>query len=380
MININDAIAKSKTMPDVSNGGSKCYDFGDVVLVKYTLSLEYVKPGYRAREKEESIMMAINEKAANGVNTPRHIDMKRVIEDNQDVCYVLQEKCKGRNCASMSKYGEPIDVVLSQLEYVNNIPFEHYVKLVQDSCMLYEMGYEAKNKNLFYDDQTGFWFIDFLDNKEDKFDMNNPRKVFEAIKFVCPRILQITSSTSIHAKISEEDRNKYESLQNSIKAKFFLAIKKAIPTFAKYELFYLLDEYEDENFNKYLMDKNIVNRDLFNATNEDFSVYNELFSNVVNEISHDIAFKGKLYWQVEANDIRNKSELLGLISFYKRFICNDISKEDYEDEWDYTIAIKRSYTSKMMLAIYEKLCDMEPNENITKFISEFKATNNINAL
>ena len=62
MINIEDAIKKSKELPNISVGGSICYDFGDVVLVKYTLPLKYVKPGYRARENQEIVMKGINEK------------------------------------------------------------------------------------------------------------------------------------------------------------------------------------------------------------------------------------------------------------------------------------------------------------------------------
>ena len=91
MITIDDAIKEAKKLPNISNGGSQCYDFGDVVLVKYTLPLKYVKPGYRAREKQEIVMRGINNKANAGVNTPKHIDMKRVVEDENDVCYVLQE-------------------------------------------------------------------------------------------------------------------------------------------------------------------------------------------------------------------------------------------------------------------------------------------------
>lgn len=51
----------------------------------------------------------------------------------------------------MVKYNQPYDEIIRELEFVNNIPFEHYKKLVSDSCQLYEMGYERKNKNLFYD-------------------------------------------------------------------------------------------------------------------------------------------------------------------------------------------------------------------------------------
>lgn len=372
MINIEDAIKKSKELPNISVGGSICYDFGDVVLVKYTLPLKYVKPGYRARENQEIVMKGINEKVIKGVNTPKHIDMKRIVEDENDVCYVLQEKCKGKNCAQMARYGELIEEVLTELKYVNNIPFEHYEKLVSDACMLYEMGYEAKNKNLFYDEETGFWFIDFLSNKEDeKFDPNNPKKVFETLKYVCPKPLQIASKLSYGIEISDEDKKKYDTLRCSSNAKFFLACKNMIPTFNKYEFFYLLDE--DDILKKYLMDNGVVNRDLFCVTNKDFEVFNELFISVVNDICKEIIVKGKEYWDVEVNEIRNKSNLFALNTFYKNYICKDIKRKDYQDEWEYDNAINQSYTNNMMDSIYSTLCSMEYNENISNFISEYKS-------
>ena len=54
-----------------------------------------------------------------------------------------------------------------------------YKKLIEDGLALYEMGHEAKNKNLFYDSNSGFWFIDFIaNNKDDKFDPTDKEKVF----------------------------------------------------------------------------------------------------------------------------------------------------------------------------------------------------------
>lgn len=377
MINIDDAIKKAKELPNISNGGAMCYDFGDVVLVKYTLSLKYVKPGYRARENQEIVMRGINEKASKGVNTPKHIDMKRVVEDENDVCYVLQEKCKGKNCAPMSKYGQPIEIVLKELKYVNDIPFKHYEKLVSDACMLYEMGYEAKNKNLFYDEETGFWFIDFLNNKEaEKFDPNNPKRVFETLKYVSPKPLQIASTLRYGTEISDEDKKRYNALRCSSEAKFFLACKKMILTFNKYEFFYLLDK--TDIFKSYLMDNKIVNRDLFCITNKDFEVYNELFVSVVNDICKEIAIKGKKYSDVEVNDIRNKSNLFALNTFYKNYICKDIKKEDYQEEWEYDRAISESYTNNMMDSIYMTICSMEDNENISNFISEYESKRKTN--
>ena len=80
MTDIDIAIKESKNKENISNGGSMCFDFGDVVLVKYSCPTKYLKNGERSREKSEEIMEAIKTKADNGVNTPRHLVVKRVIE------------------------------------------------------------------------------------------------------------------------------------------------------------------------------------------------------------------------------------------------------------------------------------------------------------
>ncbi len=371
MISIEDAIEKSKEIANKSDGGTTCYDFGDVVLIKYAISLEYCRNGNRARENEEIVMKGVNEIISKGVNTPRHLDMKRTIEDGKDVCYVLQEKVKGKNCANMGKYGEPIDVVLEELKYVNAIPFKHIEKLVSDSCMIYNMGYEPKNHNLFYDEETGFWFIDFLENKEEKFDVNKPETIFETVKYICPKPINLAGLISFDAEITKEENEKYNELRNALKAKYLLACENMIPEFKKYEFFYLLNE--ENEYKKYLMSEGLVDRDLFSATSQDFEIYDELYSLVVNEICKEISNGKAEYWHVEDNEIRYKSELFDLETFYKKFICKDIKQEEFDDEWDYEIKVKESYTNNMMESIYKRISSIEPNENISKFISEYES-------
>ena len=70
-------------------------------------------------------MASVNRKADEGVNTPRHFGVKRVIEGNLDVCYVLQEKCPGYNCASRFKYNVSFDEMCESLKYILNIHFVH---------------------------------------------------------------------------------------------------------------------------------------------------------------------------------------------------------------------------------------------------------------
>lgn len=377
MICIDDAIEEAKKLDDISVGGSACYDLGNVVLVKYILPLKYVKPGYRARENQEIVMKGINEKASMAVNTPRHLDMKRVVEGEDDVCYVLQEKCRGKCAGLMAKYGAPIERVLSEVEFVSLIPFEQYRKLVSDACMLYEMGYEAKNKNLFYDAETGFWFIDFIYNSEDnKFDPNDPKKIFETIRYVCPSPLQIASSLSYDAVISDEDAAKLDNLVRASKAKFLLACKKEIPTFNKYEFFYLLGE--SDNYKRYLRDRGFINRDLLIVSEEDYETYRELCGYVVNVICREIADEGKEYWDIETNSIRIESDVFNLSRFYGKYICKDINRGDFEHEYQYDFAISEAYINNMMDTVYDTLRSMEPNVNITKFIAEYQARKDSN--
>ena len=61
MYNIDEYIKASAKMENVSDGGSECFDFGNVVLVKYKVSVKYSVNAI-ARENEELIAAAANKK------------------------------------------------------------------------------------------------------------------------------------------------------------------------------------------------------------------------------------------------------------------------------------------------------------------------------
>lgn len=369
MINIKDAIEQSKNKQNISDGGSQCFDFGSVVLVKYTFSLKYVKDNYRARDCEEIVMEGINQKVQNGVNTPRHIAMERVIEGDNDVCYVLQDKCKGNNCEPMSVYGVSYDRMISDLEFVYNIPFDHYKKLISDGCQLYEMGYEAKNKNLFYDKESGFWYIDFLNyDKENQFDANNPTKIFQAIKYRIPKPSQIASRIRFDEELSAEQKVKKDLLDYSIEAKTLLAIKSIIPSFERYEKFYLFDK--SDGLKQYLMEQGIVKKNLFKFEDEDYPIFNELYEIVINQIISKIVNNGEKFWSVETNDIRNDSDLFCLMQMWSHHKDNSINRCDYEEDDDYSYALRSSFNEKMLSEIAEKLEESDKNENSTNFLND----------
>lgn len=408
MIDIDQAIYRSKSKDNISDGGSACYDFGDVVLVKYTMPLEYATPEHRARGNQEAVMRGINEKSAKGVNTPKHISMKRVVEGEYDVCYVLQEKCKGRNLSSMYVAVDSPDRLISGLNYALRIPFEQYEKLVYDNCMLYEMGYEPKPKNMFYDEETGFWYIDFLENKEDdRFDFNDPIKIFEVI-YSTHSPSAIAGYKPYDAKWSETDEKKVLELNYGIYGKLFLAYKRVIPKFEKYEKFYLFNR--DDDYKKYLMDEGIVQCNLFEVTDEDIQTYNELCEIVVNKISSkiikgtyiinnresmkeyykdnpeglEIESIGRMYYDVEKNEIRNNSELFHLQEFFARYINKDFKEEDFECNDDYVRetlykdAIEKAFTKNMMEAIYEKVSSAKPSEYTDAFMRKYEEENYTN--
>lgn len=378
MIEIEKAIELSKSMMNISDGGSKCYDFGDVVLVKYTCPTRYLKNGNRSRGKSEKIMEAVNRKNEKGVNTPKHLAVRRVIEGEDDVCYVLQEKCKGFNCASRYKYGVSFERACSDLEFVLNIPYEHYQKLIFDGCRLFEMGYEAKNKNLFYDSETGFWYIDFLDNEEEyTFDPNDIKKIFEAVRYRVPKPLQMASSLRYDEKLSPEQTERINELEFFIKAKTLLAIKSVLPLFTKFEKFFLLNESSE--YKKYLMENGIVQKNLFEIEDVDYDLFNELYEIIMKGLIDKIVNKGKEYWDIEVNEIRCDSELFSLQLFFEQSKLNILERDSYEDEFDYSNALSNLYQNMFIDDLVERLKQLEPNDNITKFLSEVNERMNRNS-
>ena len=371
MIDIDSAIRESKNKQNISDGGSKCFDFKDVVLVRYTNYLKYLKNGNHAREKSEEIMEAVNKKVDKGVNTPRHIAVKRQVEGDEDVCYVLQEKCPGVNCASKSKYGVSFDEMYESLKFIFNIPFEHYQKLIADGFELFEMGYEAKNKNLFYDLDSGFWYIDFLDNEKDYvFDPNDIKKVFEALNYRIPKIVNIASYTRYDEKLTEEQQTIKNELTYAIEAKTLLAIKSLLPNFERYEKFFLLDKSDD--YKKYLMKKNIVNKDLINIDSDDYEVFDELYEITLNILIDKVVNKGVSFWNIDVNDIRNDSLLFKLQTFFEKSKYNSLNKEDFSDSYIYERKCKELYSQTVLLDLTKRLKKLEPNDNINRFLLDLE--------
>ena len=371
MIDIDLAVEEYKNKENISDGGSNCYDFGDTVLVKYTCPIKYLGRSLQTREMSEEIMESLKEKTSKGVNTPKHLAVKRVVEGEDDVCYVLQEKCPGYNCASKYKYHASYEEACESLKSVLEIPFEHYQKLIADGCQLYEMGYEAKNKNLFYDKDTGFWYIDFLNNDTDNlFDKNDIKKIFIAVNHRIPKPIQLASQMDygVEASLEPDKLKKIKELKYAIKAKTFLAIKSTFPIFSKYEKFFLINESDE--YKNYLMKEGIINKNLLTIEPSDYEVFNELREIVINGLVDKVVNKGVSFWSVECNDIRNDSNLFNLESFFTLSDYNKFNKEDFEDEYDYKIAISNLYKQGIWTDLVAKLSAMDKTENITAFLND----------
>lgn len=165
-INIDSAIEQSMNMESISKHiSTKCFDFGDCVLLKYQKDNE---TGL-ARDDAETAMSLVFALSMKGVNTPLYRDIKRIDDGQKNYCYVLQDKAKGRICS---------DFGANDFDEIMNIPQEHYDKLYKDIILLIQngAGIEPKLHNIFYDKEKGFTIIDLcpeLGERQSKGDINH---------------------------------------------------------------------------------------------------------------------------------------------------------------------------------------------------------------
>ena len=366
MISIDDAIKQSKNKENVSVGGSPCFDFGDVVLVKYSKELKYG----RAREDAEEVMKQINEKADEGINVPRHLAIKRVIEGDRNVCYVLQQKCPGINCDKISKYGVSFDEMYESFKYILNIPYEHYKKVTSDGCKLLEMAFENKPKNLFYDEKSGFWFIDFHKKGTTKyaFDPNNLDNIAKSFTYLVPSAMSISSEMKSGSKLTSEEIDKKMEVCIPIWAKIFKAKKELIPLFEKYEKFWLYNTFDE--FKEYLIKEGIVKSDILDVTIDE---YNELCDRLVSDICEEIAI-GKLE-TISRSDLETSFDFFGIYSYFEKSYYNPIKREDYEDYYYYRKDIYEVLFEKFLHAAINRLKQMEPNHYIENILQDMMQRN-----
>ncbi len=377
MIDIEEAIRESKSKENISDGGSKCFDFGDVVLVKYTCDTKYLRDGERARPNSEDVMIEVNKKNRDGVNTPKHYAVKRVVEGKDDVCYVLQEKVNGINCEGRRKYKLSFEDYCKDLEFLLNIPLEHYKKLISDGCQLYKMNSEVKNKNMFYDEKTGFWYIDFIGVYNTEFDPNNPEIMFETLLYKTPNPLYMASSMDYKIELTEEEQAIRRQLEYALKGKVLTAIKEVLPTFNRYEKFFLLKE--KNSYKKYLMKNGITDKDLINVEESDYEVFSELYEIMLRDLAYMVAVEGKSYSSIAVNELRILSDKFNLKEFFEKSRFNTINKKDFEntepdpygDPYAYKSEVDRLFYSIALSDLANRLEVLEKNDYIIDFLNNY---------
>ena len=342
-MNIENYILLSKNMPNTSDGGSDAYHFDDVVLVKYSNLNKYGL----AREGEELISIAANNKRYKGVNTPYHIAFKRVIDGDNNYCYVLQERAKGVCFSNYTTYKNNVNDQLNKQLELFNLPQSIYDKLVSDLYELINMGIELKPKNIFFDKDNGFTIIDLLGynttpvNEDSLLDIMTLKRCTEGI-------FGFTTIDSYTKGATTEIINKSKELSYGIKKKIYIALKNKIVNFDRINR-YILRTYSNEEL-EYFSNNNIPVGDLSFTDKEE-----KEFDNIINYIIFDYLNKigyGELsYYDVIVNEIRNILSLMGLkdnFKYHKDY--PKLNRNDYEDEWDYNHALY-DYLDNM---IYDK--------------------------
>ena len=349
-MNIDELIDESKAMPNISNGGSPAYSFGNYVLVKYSGMNEYGK----ARKMEEQVQIAANNKNMKGVNTPRHIAIKRVVDKDNNYCYVLQEKVPGDCYVKFYSGKNTVEEQLKRQQELLDIPLEHFIKLAKDFGELFHMGLEPQAKNLFYDKEKGFYIIDLLGydesgiNYESLSDILYLKKLMEALS-------NITVILDYRCK-DKEMVKKSKEFFNKLQAKIYLAIKDIIPN--KYRRF-VLRTYKKDTLELFYKDK-VINEDL-TLTQEEIQEINKLFDSIINDSYEKIKSGEYQLWQIEVNEIRNSINGYGILDSYKYYPNSIIKKEEFESEYEYQDAIEDYLNDYCLNKFYELVLNDKTN-------------------
>lgn len=339
MIDINEYIEKTKNMVNSSDGGSKAFIFDDKVLVCYESLTKYGIP----RENEEEIMINVNRMNDIGVNTPKHLAMKREIIGEKSYCYVLQERAMGKCYNYYCKSNSPIEQLKKQKE-VLDAPDSHFEKYVSDLIKLFHYGLEPKPKNIFYDKEIGFTTIDLLGIENDK--QFNYESLKDILYLFSLTYSILNNRISPYSKdVSDDLKEVSEEMYYMTRYKIFNAIKKNIPNFEFFERFVLrsFDEETLEKFREYgLVDDDF----LLNQSEEEY------FETMLNYIAKDSLEKirsGKYsLWHIKINEIRISLDGYGLTSSWLYHKDNKRKANEKPDDWD----DDEEYT----LYDYEALC------------------------
>ena len=329
MLSIEEYIEKSKNMPNISDGGSPAYDFGDAILVVYENLNKYGD----ARENEEQIMQAINEKNAQGVRTPKHLAVKRIVDEEKNYCYVLQEKAKGKNFSHYRFHNSIVDHLKNQ-QVLALAPTAHYAALARDLGQLFYFGIETKAKNLFYDeslDNGGFTIIDILGYSDKVIDFNSLSDIIR-LNHLLKGIATQTTLVSYGKNIPEEAVLISKEYENQIFLKMFNALSRIIPDFENKKR-WILRTYTKEQLEYFK--NNGVSFDDLRLNDQEEEEYNNMLNEIVKESIKKIESGAYSYWQIEVNEIRNDLYFSGLKESWLYHPKNKRNINDYDSQYDY---------------------------------------------
>ncbi len=366
MNNIDEYIKASFKMENVSDGGSECFAFGNVVLVKYKISVRF---NAIARENEELIAVAANKKRDMGVNTPYHLAIKRVTDEKDNICYVLQEKAKGASFNISNKYYNEPSKQLKVQELLLEAPDTVYEKCVSDLCELFNMGLELKEKNIFYDnskDGAGFTFIDLLGYDTTPLNSDSISDVIRLDK-MASFIYNIPRISTYSKTATKEQIEESTILYYKMKQKTFKAMEKVVPTFSRFRR-WVLRTYSNDVLDFFEKNGTVVGN--LTLTDDECREFDNYIEQIINECLEKIATGKNRFWQIRANEIRIALDTMGMQAAWKYHGANPIDDPiAFDDKWDFERAREKYLEDIVNNKFNERLqsvADTSLNPNILK--------------
>jgi len=392
IVTIEEYIKLSKKMPNTSDGGSICYHFPNVALVKYTIPKKYGL----ARPSEESIRINVNQKRKEGVRTPAHLAIKRETELNPktgeetEVCWVLQELAPGKNF-NYYCHGETITDKINLQEVIANAPFSHFQKLVKDVMELLYFGIEIKPQNVYYDDNKktgGFTIIDLLkDGSENKFNSESMADI-RFLKDCCTNLIE-RCGIGYFDKATIPEREKSQELRYQMRACIFQALESTIPNFSNKRR-WLLRSYSKDTLNYFSTHGLIVGN--LSLTESEVNEFASQLRHIADTCIEKIASGEYRYWQIMCNEIRislsqnllndawlyhpsNNRQESSYTSEYAEFDWQSDCKKDLEN------MAKRIFIKRFKDRIEDEKNKLNPNEHLLVAFQELEeSTRKLNTL
>ncbi|MFI3307102.1 MAG: hypothetical protein R3Y21_00905 [Mycoplasmatota bacterium] len=367
MKTIEEYVEMSKTKENISDGGSPAYIVNDnLVLVKYRGESKY---GI-ARESAEAVMIAANNKNKQGVRTPIHHEVYRTIEGKYNVCYVLQERAKGRNLDTYRCSENDVVTQETLMQEFLNMPNSHLDKCILDICCIFNMGLELKPKNVFYDnniDNGGFIFIDFLEGNEKELDFTKPKDINLLLLYLF--FLKTPAIPNFGKLYTEEQKLNGEQFSLSMNTRIFKSLERVIPNFEIYKRD-ILRTYDQFKLNN-LISNNVVFENL-SLTEEEIILFGKKCKDIA-----ILLIKGYLdgtmsLGDIYVNKIRIDSHFNFLDTNWTFNRLNILKTEDFEDYYDYKYKNNSMLEATIKLMIDEALETKDYNLTNINFYDFYK--------